>query len=170
MGRCLAFNFGPQELKAKLKDVKYFVYSPDYESAGYCGPQHFYATLDISQTAPETVIRELETLAKHSRFSSIKKKDYLYLRLESLEAYGAITENQVEDVKLVDRKLSQLGLKPFAVERYQDVVFGENHLLAKELSKSFKAPGAFFVPKQMDWFVGRSFEEAQALFDGSFKK
>jgi len=55
----LAFNFGPEELKQKLKTVQYFVYTPDYDSAGYTTNQHFYAVLKVANDDVQSIKESL---------------------------------------------------------------------------------------------------------------
>jgi hypothetical protein len=165
MGRCLAFNFGPSELKQKLKHVRYFVYTPDYDSGGHSTDQYFYAVLDVTNADVDPIkkvlVEKLQLQGSKLRFSD-GDGQRLFVILESNQPSGAITEIQIADVLLADQELVRMNLTAASITKYQDVVFGEDHLLAKELSKPFQQLSAFFVPPQDKWIVGKDVHEAIA--------
>lgn len=171
MGRCLAFNFSPEELKQKLKDVHYFVYSPDFDSAGDSSNQHFFATLDIRNHDVQAIKEALKLVQLQGsvfRFSQDENKLFVYL--DSRELKGAISDRQIADVHLVDQELLRMSLPAATFVRYQDVVFGDKHFHAKDLSRPFAHTGILFVPKQSQWSVGKSYEEALSQYEASQKR
>ena len=172
MGRCLAFNFGPEDLKQKLIGARFFVYTPDYDSAGYSSDQHFFAVLDVTKVDLDEVKRTLDLIALQGstlRFAQAED-GRLFVHLESKESRGAMTDRQIADVLLVDAELRRMNLTAAPFIRNQDVVFGKQHLLVKELSQPFEHVGAFFVPKQAEWCIGKTYEEALANYDASERK
>ncbi len=175
MGRCSAFNFGPKELKEKMKNFKYFVYSPNFESA-LDQLQSFYTNLSLSNTNYTYFVEELRKALNLKSMTGDKfdflanltcsffyngEENTLFLSFESKEYIGAITQEQIDVLGEIDQQLAKANFIPAKIERAQDVVFGENHLLAKELSKPFKSKAGVYVPSQKEWFFGKSYEEVR---------
>jgi hypothetical protein len=169
MGRCLAFNFSPEELKQKLKSVRYFVYTPDYDSPGYVSDQHFYAVLSDDLNVVKKALNGLPLQGSNLRLTE-GKDGKLFVILESRDPKGAITDRQVADVLIADEALRLMNVIAAPFARNQDVVFGELHVHAKELSQPFKHKGAFHVPLQTHWFAGKNYEEARSKFEASQRK
>jgi hypothetical protein len=177
MGGCMAFNFGPHELREKMIDVKWFVYSPDFDSGFFQEEQNFRTAIDLGDANVEAVKAELiqlfnlkpipteKDLLKYSEnlnFDLVKydKQPFLYVRLFSTLKWGAMGQAQIDEMKRIDQQLCTTKYKIALPYRQFDYVFGPNYLLAKEFAKKFVNKSKVYIPSQKEWFWGSSISEA----------
>lgn len=184
MGSCLAYNFGPKELKEEMKGIKFFVYAPRFESMAD-GDQFFYTRLNVASTNYTSLVEQIRkalnlkpTVNDEYIFPAKLRLSFYYngeenvlsLFFNSDEEGAAITKEQINVIKEADQKLVKENLRPAKIDRAQDVVFSEDHFFAKELSKPFKSKAGVYVPSQKEWIVGKTYKEAVQRFLESQKK